>query len=415
MNFKIYKSDVNALLLVLFPYFIALGAYSETNTITLGIYVLLAIALFIFNPMRIIRFYRDNISIKAWILFLFVSLFSTIIHGRFGEFKPILVDFIITIICFVLCTKIRPERYFDLLRKSILILCIFGLFTFLFHIDVFSFKNSLSMHYSSVDAESGGGISTLFEYRHYYGLYLVSALFVQILYPFKKSYMNFIAYGLLTLNIVATYTRSVWIVLCVCWLFWLCKFHSTKITNKTMRKAIYGGLILIVMGLLFSVVFFDKIAATLANISFRMDVFDTSDKYFGGVRLYVLREGFSYIFSNWKDYFIFGGGTGFAIEWLKANPFGQWGEWSSSIDVQYVTSFMDTGIVGLTILICIVKRIITSFFKAKSSYIILVSYILVYFVFIIFFYDIFGTVTSAFPLWCICIMLLKKEHIETHN
>ena len=271
------------------------------------------------------------------------------------------------------------------------------------------------MHYSSVDAESGGGISTLFEYRHYYGLYLVAALFIQILYPFKKSYMNFIAYGLLGLNIVATYTRSVWIVLCICWLFWLCKFHSTKITNKTMRRTIFGGLALAVIFLLFSVFFFDKILAMLSNISFRMDVFDTSDKYFGGVRLYVLREGFSYIVDNWKEYFLLGGGTGFAMEWLKAHPFGQWGEWSSSIDVQYVTSFMDAGIVGLTILICIVKRIIASFFKAKSSYIIVVSYILVYLVFIIFFYDIFGTVTSAFPLWCICIMLLKKERVETHN
>lgn len=407
-SIKLSSSYLATLLLVLFPYFVALGAYSQTNTITLAVYSFIAVLFFLLRPSRVLRFKRGNILLNIWLLFILVSFISTIVFGRFDGIETTIVEVIFTFICYVLCANVNPEKFFNLFRWSMLFFSVLGLLTFLFHIDFFAFKNTLGMVYSSVDSQSGGGISTIFEYRHYYGLFLVAALFIQITYPFKKYSYNIMAIILIGVNIVATYTRSVWIVLCICGLFWFTKQRNEKLTGKTAKRILFTVLVLLVVALLTFVLYSDEIIAMIENIILRMDVFDISDKYFGGVRLYVLREGTSYIFANWKLNLWLGGGSGFAMEWLKVHPFGQWGEWSSSIDVQYVTSFMDSGIIGLGLLLILGKRIIKTFFKSKEKMNILVSFFLIYFIFILFFYDVFGTVTSAFSLWCVFLCMLKK-------
>lgn len=407
-NLKIKPSGFAAVLLVIFPYVIALGAYSHTNTINIMIFLIIALIFFWVNPKKVLRFRKDKLLLRPWILLICVGLVSTLFFQQYDGLKMIYADVSFTVICYVLCSYIDPKKYFNYLRWSVLLLAALGLLVFLFDIDVFAFKNSLGMVYSSVDKSSGGGISTLFEFRHYYGLYLVAALFIQFRYPFKDLYSQLLALGLLGINIVLTYTRSVWIVLIACALFWIAKNYTGKLSSKAVKNAAFSLLAIFVFALIAIVLYSDDIFAVISNIGIRMDVFDISDKYFGGVRLYVLQDGFRYIFDN-RRYLILGGGGGFALQWLQQHPFGRWGEWSSSLDVQYVTTFMDYGIIGLFFLLLIVKKSITSFFRSKDNDNVLVSFIMIYFIFILLFYDVIGAVISAFPLWCVCLCLLRKE------
>lgn len=152
-----------------------------------------------------------------------------------------------------------------------------------------------------------------------------------------------------------------------------------------------------------SSILFDGVVDTLVS---RFSEIFTSELDFGGVRGYTLINGISYMFLKAPWLLVLGGGGGFALQWLRENPFYYW---SAAIDNQYVTTFMDYGFLGFSILFALmynVSKIIFLGFKEGSR----VVFALCFFTIGVsmLFFEIFGTTSSILVLWTICLCNIEN-------
>ena len=404
---RIHLSKIVNIMLLLLLTFIALGAYWETNSITIFVFLIAAIILFISNPKLVMGALFRHKSAIYWSVLIIVSFISTVLMRGSFALSTVYIELSIFFIVFTFTRYWEPVSFFCLFRYFILILSIISLFGYIAGIDFFLFLKA-GTGYSSIDLKVGGGISTVFEYRHYYGVYLIVAFFIQVMMPFKKFANNFVAVMCFVLNILLTYTRNTWITLCLCGL--IAVFHNYR--GKIKKKYIYRFLIVLLVVVILSGLFIEIAVPMIRNVLKRMaDAFDTTNSDFGGARGYSIIHGTLYILRRWLKYIWIGGGSGFAMSWLKANPY-EW--WTAAIDCQYVTTFMDVGLLGLIILIWILVYSIRNFGCIKSSIEKLICMSLFSIGVSMFFFEVIGTCTSVFILWniCLCGLSLEKQSVK---
>ena len=239
-------------------------------------------------------------------------------------------------------------------------------------------------------------MASIFEFRHYYACYLAIALLSTLRYPFPNKVLQWSSLLILSINIFLTSTRTIWFALLVLIIF------KIKLKNKFVikRNIIYTTLILVPF-----LIFIITTSDIFSNVWLRLIQIFESDQNFGGVRLYTLTNGTMYILRNWPRYFFLGGGPGFAMYWLKLNPFGFW---TNAIDSQYVTIFMDFGILGLiSFLIPIFYIVLTKYRELESFH----RDSMLIMAFSSLFFEIIGSTTSIFVLWMTVFLsaTLKKN------
>lgn len=119
--------------------------------------------------------------------------------------------------------------------------------------------------------------------------------------------------------------------------------------------------------------------------------------------------GTQYILKNWKKYLFFGGGNGFALMWLKENPYGLYKEWTAAIDVQYITVLMNTGIIGLALIVMLIVTEIRTYISDNQNSDFLTSIIIIVMCVSFCFFDVFNTCTSIYAFWIFILCLRDKK------
>ena len=157
---------------------------------------------------------------------------------------------------------------------------------------------------------------------------------------------------ILVSNIVLTYTRNTWLAFAFGLAIYVWKEKKQKIKSKILLYMMAVLLCLFLIVILFPEVWLPVIENIIERST--QAKLTTSTYLYGGVRGYTVTFGVQYILKNWKQYLFLGGGNGFALMWLKENPYGLYKEWDAAIDVQYVTVLMDTGIIGLAFIIILI-------------------------------------------------------------
>lgn len=393
---------IAATLLVGFILLIAVGAYLEQNEIIVLSYLIISTLVFLV-PFSLNR--RDAIYInykkisKAWVAFLILSVVTTVIHGRWNNMHTVFIEITFFYIALLLTACTDLKLFLKYFRNLIVLLSFLGIITFFFDIDFFSgIKNSTG--YLTVDTAVGGGISSVFEFRHYYGAFLVCTLITLLEYNYSNRIFQFISFCCVLVNIALTFTINTWISCIIVLLFYLYKKSEYKIT----QKAIIQFIEIVALIILFGVVFYNIWQTLFINLWSRfLNAIASIDE--NTVRVYTFTNGIEYILHVKKEYFWIGGGCGTAIEWLIQNPAGQWKQWNSAIDMQYVTIFMDNGLIGVVLILSIFVKAIKKYIS-KNNYFYLVF--LMFFI-IMMFFEIIGTSTSIFAFWCICICFLFQE------
>lgn len=407
MKLTINHKKICSFLLVAFVISPDIGSYFRIANVTTGVFFILALVYLLMSRNNDDVKWHFNIILKLSVLYIIVSALSTYLNLSVNSgFSSIFVDILFLFIAYVFTTLGDKKFFIIYLRNLMIFLSIVSLIDIIGGIEVWSFLKRGTIFTTDLQ----GGISSIFEFRHYYGVFLIFGLIATIFYPLKNTVVNFFIKLIFLSNIVLTYTRNIWIATIVVLILWMLKYFKIKLTIK---KVITIGvmatiimLIIIIFGKLL-LPYYDQIMVRLNQIS------ENKNSYggIGGVRGYTWIYGPRYILQYWRKYLLVGGGSGFAIHWLQMYPYGRWHEWTNAIDVQYVSTFMNSGLIGLASLIAIILTNLIIFFTKKSKETSVFSLSFTGLCIAFAFFDVISIAISVFALMNVYLCYLDEETV----
>lgn len=402
LRIRISRQDIFSILIILFIFLIAIGAYYETNSYTIGLFCVISIPFFLKKIQYIVANIMQNRRCILWIIYIVIGMVSTFLNGRVGSNNAIFVDLSFLFIALSLSSMVDRKEFLISLKNIIVFIGVIVLLSQLMNIDFFGLIKTGTV-YSAIDIFSGGGVSALFEYRHYYGMFINAALLIEIYYHSRKAKYHIFNMFVLVINIILTYTRSTWIAIAFALVLYIWKNKKDKIKSRTVMNLLGSTIILLFVLILVSDIWFPILGNVIDRI---VNAQVTSSTYiYGGVRGYVIQVGVRHIIENWNQYLLIGGGHGFALSWLKANPYGLYKEWSAAIDVQYVTVFMNLGVLGIVTIFLFFLFEIKTFLASTNREDEMLSILFIMIGIILIFFDIFDTCTSVYAFWVVLICL----------
>lgn len=408
---SISKSKLSSVILILFFVLTPISIYYNLELILSLSLLIISLPFWIVKNNKKVN--PDRRLLTLWLIFILISCLSTLIfqHSNSENYRGILYEVILFISIYPISLTCDTKYFFITFRNVILILGIFGIISQITHWDPFYGMRSRAL-LTEIDTTSGGGISSLFEYRHYYATFLVFSIIITCFFPIRNVLGNVLANVVLIMNLLLTYTRNAWIAFIILAIVFIAQNHS-KIKLEISFRGLYSFLILIILLIIILGVFWNNIQPVLINVGNRFNqVVIDSNQYGGasGVRGYVINEGISYFLSNWKRYLLIGGGNGFALQWLRNNPYGLTIHWNAAIDVQYVTTIMNSGILGLYCLLRFLYLNSKKLFK-KDILNRNMGFIFIGFFIMFWFYDVIPFMSSIFVFWniCVCFSLKNKD------
>lgn len=405
-NITLKTNHLASFLILLFFILTPLGIYTHTQNYIIGIYILISLLFLLFGKNNN-EYIHNNIIVFLWLAYVFVSVLSTVIYKRFGtnDLSGIYAEISFTFIICILTKYWDPIYFLKIFKDTILILAFIAIIGVMIRRDPFGFLKQ-GTPFVSIDATTNGAISTIFEFRHYYALFLVASIICLWNFPIKNMAINFICHIILLVNLILTNTRDAWIAFVLVLILYLFKKKKISIT----KNKILGGFIVLIALIVMFVLFSKFINNLFEMISSRIQEISGSQNNYGGVagvRGYTLVNGPKYILDNRTKYLMIGGGNGFAAEWLWYHPFGLLTRWTAAIDVQYVTTFMNSGILGLALLCTILLINIKSYLMSNTPEGITVTLIVISMSIMFFFFDVIPFNNSPFVFWIICICELN--------
>lgn len=211
---KINGTKIAGFILFLFPILIAITKYSNTDIIVLSLYTVLSILLFILYPKRIINKFLEQ-RIVHYVFLLFISLTVSTIIFNISFIGGTLLQLTFLFDIFVLSCFADIKSTFKYFSNFTIVLSIISIIGYLFNIDFFASMKANSK-YVSIDLLIGGGISTIFEFRHYYAIFVTMSILYELYFPQKNTLIKFSRLFILIINLLLTYTRNSWISCIVC-------------------------------------------------------------------------------------------------------------------------------------------------------------------------------------------------------
>lgn len=386
-----------------------IGAIYRLNNEVTIMYALMATILFLLGlKLRKINI-KFNKVLMLMVVYIVGSSISTYMFiDKNQGFLGILCSIAYLYIAFVLSSLCDRTLFIKYVQKLMILLAYISLVSKVIGMDFFGIIKKGSI-FTSIDPITGG-ISAIFEFRHYYGVFLMVTLISLILMPLRKKLTNTINISVIVINIILTYTRNIWIATGIVLILLFFKYYRFKITET----GVLLGTLSLALCVVCFIIFRNQIDSILGAISARIDEITNAKNTYGGiggVRGYTFTYGTKFILENLREYLLLGGGQGFAIMWLAANPYGQWKEWTSAIDVQYVSTFMNSGLVGIVCLFWIILIAIKMYIKQSDAKRTIFSLSIIGISISIIFFDIIGIPNSVFALWNVCLCFLDKDYV----
>ena len=416
-------SWVSAALILLFFLLVTVGSYVKIKTVLVIVYSVIALCLFPLAFKRTVSEFIKSPMMILWIIYAVIGCLSTVFIAKSRDLYILVSQISFTWILFVLTRFLNYEDFFRLFRPVIAVLVLLALFQEISGIYVFAFLKSGTPF---AVADQTHGILSIFEYRHYFGCYILLALFSLIRYPEKQKWLT-VSYGVLFLAaVILTYTRCIWLAFAAGVLLVLIKAipllkkkramrreqGKEKCFKPTVRFWVILGVALVALVVL-GIVFRERIVLVYKRVIGRFTVLNPNqDSWYN--RMFTIVNGPKYVFENWQKYLLIGAGSGSALEWLQ-NVEGA--RFRSAIDCQYVHTFIETGLLGLLTLLGMIGYSLVRFFRSKDRRIVLFSLEFVMIAVAFFFFEAVVVNSSVFALWTFVLVSLcggKQEKAETH-
>ena len=403
LNMKSQKpaAYASAVLILVFFLLVTIGSYIKIKTGVVISFTAISFVLFLLDYRRMgFSFFKSPMT-YLWISYALVGVLSTVFVAGSRDLYILYSQVSFTIILFVLAGYTDGDSFFRCYRIFVLIFVIAAFYEIAAGKVLFAFLKK-GTQFALVD-DQAHGILSIFEYRHYFGCYLLLAFFSIFYFPEKKWLLNLL-YGLLFFAaIIVTFTRSIWIALFVGFFLLLASWFlkrkkhpaSAKSFSIKKRKAFFVTLIVLILVLVsLGVAFRTQLQSITANVLQRlMDINPANGSWFK--RTFTLIHGPEYMFRN-PSLLPIGGGAGSALRWLET---AEGAQFRGAIDCQYVHTFMETGIIGLAVFLGMLIYAFIRFFRSAHTFekMMTLQYIAMAVAF--FFFEVVVVNSSVFALW----------------
>ena len=418
---KVFIEWAASVLTILFFLLVTVGSYVKIKTVLVIVYSLIAAVLVLFALKQSIRDFLSSPLLYLWMAYCLVGLLSTVLFSKEKDFYILISEVSFTWILFVLTRFQESSRFFVLFRIFVALLVFAAIFQEITGIYVFAFLKEKTV-FAVTDNEHG--ILSIFEYRHYFGCFLLLAFFSLFWFPEKQKWLTAFYGGLFFVALVLTYTRSIWIAAMVGLILGLIRWVAVRHAlgkgrdksswNKPgIRTWITLCAVAITLAIL-ALIFREEIVLVIQRVIGRFTVLNPNQgSWFN--RMFTIVNGPKYVFENWQKYLFIGAGSGSALEWLK-NAEGA--RFRSAIDCQYVHTFIENGLIGLLLLLGMIGYSLVRFFKSKDRKEVLFSLVFVMIAVSFFFYEVIVVNSSVYALWVFVLVSLchspkAKSSIES--
>ena len=351
----------------------------NSNKILLPFWICILAILFCLSPRLKVNFSRYNSVQRIWLILQLYTIFATllnfIIHTRraYGLSDLIiscLFSYILPCVAALFLAGQKQTIYWAELFRNFAFLCsILGMFEYLTRIQVYSglitselAANNLLVFSSSISRTYR--LTLFFYHPTYYSLVLAIGIICCLFFPYKNRVLNLLGIILMMTNLAFTQSRTGWIATIIgVLLFLMC---GGKGINKRVRfsviKRVLIGIVLLAISCIMIYIFLRPVFDNIINIiDERVSEMLQGNAYGARIANFSILKS---IIQNGESYvYLFGGGERYAITYLQAHTFVD--SWSNAIDNQFLTIFLNFGIIGLGLYVGLLVVVIRSFSKIK--------------------------------------------------
>lgn len=393
-------------LILLFLLLITVGSYMKIKTAVVVVFFVLCLGLFALRFRRCVFDFIKSPILILWTVYCIGGLISTVFVERERDLYIFYSEATFTFILFVLTRYADCKGFFKLFRILMAVLVGCAFFEEWTGVRVFQFlKAGTLFDYEDVWTH---GITSIFEYRHYFGCYLLLAFFSLFYFPEKNAWGNVLYGGWFLLAAVLTYTRSIWIAFAVGLIGLLIRFLKREAgrirrgeKRPPVRKAVWiGAGIAFLIAISVSLFFKDRVLLVLSRVIHRFA--QITPQYVSVAnRMFTIRHGTAFILEHWREYLFFGMGSGAALKWLQTAPGATF---TGAIDCQYVHTFMETGLIGLLSLFGMIGYAVVRFFKSRDPRAVLLTLTFGLIAVSFFFFEVIVVNSSVYALWTLVLV-----------
>lgn len=368
--------NIAAYILVMWLTSVFIKEYSDSDFLILIPWALLTIPLFIYKRRVKLAFSKVQIQTFSLLLYLLVITFVNKIistETRYDYFRLLSEVFFLlivpTLIIAIYCNNFPNLKEHFLKQYSItMIICAgLGLIEYALKVQPYAWMirstGATENFIKYSDINSALYRASLFFYHPiYYGMYVTIALVIITVLPFKNKLVQIISYIILISGALLSKSRVCWFALLFVAILYGIKNISVVFSKKAIRNIIFWTLGLFLIGIVFSRT---PIMNSMVNAMFdRVNNLSGSNIEYGARLANLSIPGKIATEKSWL-FFILGGGMGYGKSFLMANP--SINNWTEAIDNQFLTLFIDTGIIGLLIYIGMFVTVTLEFFKRKNK------------------------------------------------
>jgi len=360
---------------------VLIGALTDSSKVQVAFLMLLFVISIPFTSKLRIKFAPIQWIWTIYMIICAVSCFTgPMLYHEDSEVGLSLLlfaaQFVLPIMIALICGMTDIRRQILTLYKWLMTVVAFvGIFEFITQTQPYSFLiHSSSMDYNfqlySNIKSNEYRMMLIFYHPIYYAVLMSIALLCVFYMPYKNKIVNVSAASIILLNILLTQSRTGWILIAIIIIGYSftcriknCNWFTDKIRfDPKHAKIVFLLIALVVIG----VDFFLKSSITKELRQSMLKRYEAAfvDHKFGA-RLSNLSLIDSIAEEKGRFFYIFGGGSRYAIHYLQDNP--TTGNWTRAIDNQYVTTLIDHGIIGLAMFISILLVAIAGFLKNNAE------------------------------------------------
>lgn len=387
------------------------------SSIAFGVWiVLLFIGVLEDKKIRIYRFSFKSIS-SYWFLILSYVLVSTIINYIFGNnyLNSIYQCIVIFLVPYVAIQRISDKCNLDLLLKLfrgiISICCLVGIAEYLFKVQPYVrlITDSYALNNFQLFGDVQGAIysyrTTLFFYHPiFYSIILGCDLSILLYKPYKSRLFNYLNIIMLFINLILTQSRTGWIVAIVVLSLFVLDNNRSKITKGKLLN-VFKVILSILIGVTIICFLNPDIVLKLVSIIVER-IAQVQEGNAAGARLANFALVNLAIKSGGFLRILLGGGRNYAINLLANNP--QLNGWTNAIDNQYLTFFLDYGIIGVLGLAIFFVKVFRLFWARKNPNKSIVSCIIISIAIGSLFFEFFN-LNTIYYLYLLCVVFCEDK------
>lgn len=352
-----------------------------------------------------------------WLLIIIYIFITTVINYLIEQnylnsvYQCVIIFLVPYISIKNIISKCDSSFFLNLIKVFISIICLIGVIEYIFKIQPYTniitnqyALNNYNLYGNVNDAAYSYRTTLIFYHPIFYSALLGGGISIFLYKPYKNKVINYFFCALLFINLILTKSRTGWIIAFIVIFLYLIDVNRKIITKKTILnvvKYLLLSLLLLIVVLIINSSLMSNITSIIVE-----RLTQVSTGVAAGARLANLSLIHLSLKNNGIMNLLIGGGRNFSVNLLANNP--QINGWTNAIDNQFLTIFLDYGVIGMLAVLYFYYKIIKVFWNHKSTDDAIISSFILSIAVGSLFFD-FLNLNTIYILFLICIVFCDKS------